>query len=270
MGTIQSVNMTCTQLTLILGAVLIAPACSTSLATATHKMWSTAGCSGTDTLTADKVEIFEDGTCMETAADGTTIYEKSSCTADTTNGYTRKQYSDSACTTETTSLSTETTGSCVQVDANEYKQLGCGTTSATLGAVKYTKHSAAGCADSTLTDAGYWTVNFCSMDNNDGAWEESTKISIVNGKISYSQWTDSASKDCSGTGTPVGTFEIDACAQMTPASGTLEAVWYKTSAMIDGASVPGYSTLSSGNTATSAAISVSLGVVCTVLNLMFC
>merc|ERR1712166_1010092 len=52
---IQSVNMTCTRLTFIL-AVLIAPACSTSVGFAIKKRWSAAGCSGTDTLIYDKIQ----------------------------------------------------------------------------------------------------------------------------------------------------------------------------------------------------------------------
>ena len=76
-----------------------------------------------------------------------------------------------------------------------------------------------------------------------------------------------ASKDCFATVTPGRGWDVDAC---NSNSDDNPPAWYKISAVIDGAFVPGYSTLSSGNTATSAAISVFLEVVCTVLNLMFC
>lgn len=102
--------------------------------------------------------------------------------------------------------------------------------------MKYGLYSAVGCADSTLTGSGYWAINFCAMDNSDGAWGKSEMRTIVNGKISYSEWTDSASKDCSATVTPLGALDFDACSQ----SGSR---WIKTGALIDGASVPGYSTL---------------------------
>ena len=215
--TIQSVNMLhrCTQLTLILVAVLIdiAPACSTSLTAMTKKTWTAAGCSGTDTLIADSITIF-DTTCMENAKDGVTYYEKSTCTANTatcTNGYTRTKYTDSACTVESTSSEissdAETTGACTQ-SGTEYTQYGCSTTSATLGAVKWTKHSAAGCTDSTLTRSGYWAINFCAVDNSDGAYEKSEKRNIVDGKLSFDKWPASlSSKDCSATVTPEGAWE---------------------------------------------------------------
>ena len=75
-----------------------------------------------------------------------------------------------------------------------------------------------------------------------GTWKKSYKRSIVNGNVVYSEWTDSASKDCSATVTPVVPLEVDGCTEH-------ESKWYKISAMIDGASVPGYSTLSAPTSA---------------------
>ena len=243
--------MHCSQLTLILVAALIAPAYSTSLATVTRKMWSIAGCSGTDNLVADRIDkIFVDGACTsvtkpDDSGESVTYYEKSSCIADTaTNGYIVHEYTDSACSVGKDPDSVtegSPTGSCVYKASSEkgYRQYGCSSTSATLGAVTWGQHSAAGCADSTLIRNGYWAINLCEMDMNQdslGTWKKSYKRSIVNGNVVYSEWTDSASKDCSATVTPLGALDFDACSQ----SGSR---WIKTGALIDGASVPGYSTL---------------------------
>merc|ERR1712166_226649 len=239
---IQSVNMTCTRLTFIL-AVLIAPACSTSVGFAIKKRWSAAGCSGTDTLIYDKIQTGKgptDGSCNEKVGDTPTAYEKPTCTASTaTDGYPNGDYTDAGCTTLVAGevLTTKPTNECV-------------------------------------TNTG--SVNYCKKDSTNGAWKDSSKDVIENGKIQTYEWEDSstfstterlAAKGCTGGGTAKvnATYTLNACTAALGQSG----VWYKMGALIDGASIDGYSTVS-GNTATSAAISVFLGVVCTVLNLMFC
>merc|ERR1712195_322662 len=109
MGTTKSNNMRCT-IALILVAVLIAPAHSTSLAGVTVKIWTAADCSGTATLIEDKFRMNPptDGSCMEARnenedSDGNkfdpptyeTFYMKATCTANTaTNGWSSKRYTD--------------------------------------------------------------------------------------------------------------------------------------------------------------------------------
>merc|ERR1711865_58462 len=289
MGTTKSNNMRCT-IALILVAVLIAPAHSTSLAGVTVKIWTAADCSGTATLIEDKFRMNPptDGSCMEARnenedSDGNkfdpptyeTFYRKATCTANTaTNGWSSKKYTDSSCTTARTTGSDNSievpTGTChsmTEGSATLYRQFGCASTSATVGAVLFGAYSAAGCADSTLTGNGYFTVNFCEMDSDNGASTGSKKWVIEGGKLQQYEYT-AANKDCSAGGTAVVnmTFSSGACSASLAKPGTQ---WIKMSAVIDGASIAGYSTLA-GNTATSAAISVFLGVVCTVLNLMFC
>ena len=196
---------------------------------------------------------------MESGSNGVKFYERSTCTADTaTNGYTRTIYTDSACTVESTTGEpsvAKPTGTCTDQGVGTFELYGCTSTSATLGAMKYTKHSAAGCADSTLTESGYRPINFCEVDSDNNAYEKSEKSNIVNGQISFGQWPASmASKDCSATGFTVlgALYPDDVCrhgGEHDPDS------WNKYSAVIDGASVPGYSTLSSttsGNTPTTA------------------
>merc|ERR1712166_42237 len=280
---IQSVNMTCTRLTFIL-AVLIAPACSTSVGFAIKKRWSAAGCSGTDTLIYDKIQMGKgptDGSCNEEVGDTPTAYEKTTCTANTaTDGYSNGDYTDAGCTTLVAGevLTTKPTNECVTNTGSvtEYETWVCGTTSPTLGGVYYQQYNAAGCPDSNRTSAGYFAVNYCKKDSTNGAWKDSSKDVIENGKIQTYEWEDSstfstterlAAKGCTGGGTAKvnATYTLNACTAALGQSG----VWYKMGALIDGASIDGYSTVS-GNTATSAAISVFLGVVCTVLNLMFC
>merc|ERR1712166_113529 len=115
---IQSVNMTCTRLTFIL-AVLIAPACSTSVGFAIKKRGSAAGCSGTDTLIYDKIQTGKgptDGSCNEKVGDTPTAYEKTTCTANTaTDGYSNGDYTDAGCTTLVAGevLTTKPTNECV-------------------------------------------------------------------------------------------------------------------------------------------------------------
>ena len=72
---------------------------------------------------------------------------------------------------------------------------------ADLGAVEYNRHNAAGCADSQLTGNGVILVNFCTMSMSGGAWVKSEKYVIENAKLQRYEWTNSANKDCSGTGT---------------------------------------------------------------------
>ena len=107
------------------------------------------------------------------------------------------------------------------------------------------------------------------MDEEANAWGKSEKQVIENGKVQMYKYTAAGTSDCSGTGTAVvnATYTLGAC---TASLSEPDTTWYKMSAMIDGSSIAGASTLASGNTATSAAISVFLGVVCTVLNLMLC
>merc|ERR1712166_174394 len=287
MGTTKSNNMRCI-IALILVAVLIAPAHSTSLAAATLKIWTAADCSGT--LIEDKFIMNPptDGSCMQARNENEdsngnkfdpptyeTFYRKATCTANTaTNGYSSKKYTDSSCTTARTTGSDNSievpTGTCQSItdgSATVYRQFGCASTSATVGAALYGAYSAAGCADSTLTSGGYFAINFCAMESNNGAVTKSKKWVIEGGKLQEYEYT-AANKDCSAGGTAMvnSTYSSDACSASLKNPGT---EWYKISAVIDGASIAGYSTLA-GNTATSAAISVFLGVVCTVLNLMFC
>merc|ERR1712166_337199 len=287
MGTTKSNNMRCI-IALILVAVLIAPAHSTSLAAATMKIWTGADCSGTLIEDIFIMNPPTDGSCMEARnenedSDGNkfdpptyeTFYRKATCTANTaTNGWSRKKYTDSSCTTARTTGSDNSIevppGTChsmTEGSATLYRQFGCASTSATVGAVLFGAYSAAGCADSTLTGNGYFTVNFCEMDSDNGASTGSKKWVIEGGKLQQYEYT-AANKDCSAGGTAVVnmTYSSGACSASLAKPGTQ---WIKMSAVIDGASIAGYSTLA-GNTATSAAISVFLGVVCTVLNLMFC
>merc|ERR1712166_1159089 len=115
---IQSVNMTCTRLTFIL-AVLIAPACSTSVGFAIKKRWSAAGCSGTDTLIYDKIQTGKgptDGSCNEKVGDTPTAYEKTTLVT------------GEVLTTKPTNECVTNTGS-----VTEYETWVCGTTSPTLG-----------------------------------------------------------------------------------------------------------------------------------------
>merc|ERR1712166_1292064 len=269
MGTTKSNNMRCI-IALILVAVLIAPAHSTSLAGMTEKRWTAADCSGTATLIKDRFMMTPptDGSCMQARNENEdsngnkfdpptyeTFYRKATCTANTaTNGYSSKKYTDSSCTTARTTGSDNSievpTGTChsmTEGSATLYRQFGCASTSATVGAVLFGAYSAAGCADSTLTGSKKWVIE--------------------GGKLQQYEYT-AANKDCSAGGTAVVnmTFSSGACSASLAKPGTQ---WIKMSAVIDGASIAGYSTLA-GNTATSAAISVFLGVVCTVLNLMFC
>jgi len=277
--------MPSTQLTLILVAALIAPAYS-SLPFVTKKTYSAAGCAAA-TLIGDAMEMDEgpsDGTCGMTAGeteDATgsdtgvyeTFYEKVTCADNTaTNGYTVAEFSDSACTVAKTTLplrpQTKTTGGCTleAVGSNEYEQYGCGSTSDTVGAVKYGMYSTADCADASFQSAGYFAVNFCQMSTSGGAWISSSKAVIENAKIQT--YTYSTVQDCSSAGVaqPLQIYTLDACTAHPSQPGQ----WLKLGKMIDGSSIDGAGTVPTGNTATSAAISVFLGVVCTVLNLMFC
>merc|ERR1712166_1210777 len=103
-------------------------------------------------------------------------------------------------------------------------------------------YSAAGCGDSDLTGSNFLLVNFCEMDEN-GAWSESEKWMIESdGKLKKYRWsaaTGNSNKDCSGDGTEItgdeGTAILDACKHISGA-------WYKLGTIIDGASIPGYST----------------------------
>jgi len=289
MGTTKSNNMRCI-IALILVAVLIAPAHSTSLAGMTEKRWTAADCSGTATLIKDRFMMTPptDGSCMQARNENEdsngnkfdpptyeTFYRKATCTANTaTNGYSSKKYTDSSCTTARTTGSDNSievpTGTCQSItegSATVYRQFGCASTSATVGAVLFGAYSAAGCADSTLTGVGYFAVNFCEMESDNGAVEKSNKWVIEGGKFQQYEYT-AANKDCSAGGTAKVnmSYSSGACSASLQNPGTQ---WIKMSALTDGASIAGYSTLT-GNTATSAAISVFLGVVCTVLNLMFC
>merc|ERR1712166_1301096 len=187
---IQSVNMTCTRLTFIL-AVLIAPACSTSVGFAIKKRGSAAGCSGTDSLIYDKIQTGKgatDGSCNEKVGDTPTAYEKTTCTANTaTDGYSNGDYTDAGCTSLVAGevLTTKPTNECVANSGSvtEYEQWVCGTTSPTLGGVYYQQYNAAGCPDSNRTSAGYFAVNYCKKDSTNGAWKDSSKDAIENGKI---------------------------------------------------------------------------------------
>merc|ERR1712166_362539 len=216
---IQSVNMTCTRLTFIL-AVLIAPACSTSVGFAIKKRWSAAGCSGTDTLIYDKIQTGKgptDGSCNEEVGDTPTAYEKTTCTANTaTDGYSNGDYTDAGCTTLVAGevLTTKPTNECVTNTGSvtEYETWVCGTTSPTLGGVYFQQYNAAGCPDSNRTSAGYFAVNYCKKGSTNGAWKDSSKDVIENGKIQTYEWEDSstfstterlAAKGCTGGGSLV-------------------------------------------------------------------
>merc|ERR1712166_569156 len=249
MGT-QGVNMHCT--TSILVAVLIAPACSTSVTYPQYQEYTAAGCSST-TLVKEEFELragTQMGSCNKASvATATAIagqdapsnsWTKVTCTADTaTNGYTYGRYTDSGCTTllqgehggEDKKL--EGTGSdlCNDDGPNKFQKYSCGSTSADVGAVAWTLHSAAGCADSDLTGIGFLLVNKCEQKSEDGV-RHSEKNVIENGKIKTYKWTNSANLlDCSGTGTPSNLLSVDAC----QALGSLG--WFKLGTMIDGASL---------------------------------
>ena len=238
-------------------AVLIAPGYSTSKAYVSKKMWSSSGCTGTATLIKDSYDDFwADNTCIPEAvatagrrrtSGNTNNYRKVSCTANTAStGYTRTEYTDSACTAGASQTSAGSTDTCFGA-GSEYEIYSCTTTSATVGAFEYGTYSAEGCADSELNGAGAALVNFCKQDVDSGAWSESSKYLIENGRFVKYKWTNSANKDCSGTGTAV--VESGTTYSWTP--GACQAIgtqWIKVSALIDGASIDGYSTLSqSGN-----------------------
>merc|ERR1711865_102406 len=293
MGITSNDNMPSTQLTLILVAALIAPAYS-SLTFGTTKSYSAAGCSAA-TLIEDKIEAMTmagpaDGSCgmngeaEQGSSTYAAVYEKSTCTDATTNGYTYGQFTDSACTIAKTTTRrrvkavTESTGVCeAHAWKAEWKQYGCVSTSETLGAVNYGVFSTADCADASIQMVGYYMVNFCNVSSSNSLWSRSTKTVIENAKLVGYEYTTAGggTKDCSGTATPTGT-------PATPAACTAieshPGQWLKVGNMIDGSGIDGADTITkdkiptdtTGNTATSAAISVFLGFVCTVLNLMFC
>jgi hypothetical protein len=271
------------QLILIV-AVLIAPAYSTSVTYAIKSTYSSSGCEAS-TITEFSYEIragLELGSCVKNsvatataiAGESTPIdtWTKVTCTADTANGYTYGKYSDSACTVEQDPSSTATTGSCDadgNIPADKWVKVGCASTSADVGVLGYTKYSAAGCADSDLDKIGFWLINYCSLEEVDGV-AQSEKWVVEDGKFMLYKWT--ASSDCSGTGTAQLTTAISEGACQKPTS---DPYFYQVGTMTDGASIAGYSapgdpSFIDGNTATSAAISVFLGGLCIVLNLMFC
>merc|ERR1712166_1114888 len=256
MGHTQGVNMHCT--TLILVAVLIAPACSTSVTYPQYQEYTAAGCSST-TLVKEEFELragTQMGSCNKASVATATqlpgkeapsnAWTKVTCTADTaTNGYTYGTYTDSECTTllgdgrggEDKKL--EGTGSdlCNDDGPNKFQKYSCGSTSADVGAVDYSFHSAAGCADSDLTGIGFLLVNKCEQKSEDGV-RHSEKRVIENGKIQAYKWTNSANLlDCSGTGAIWYPLSVDTC----QAFGSFG--WIKVGTMIDGASIAGYSTL---------------------------
>merc|ERR1712166_1644987 len=142
MGHTQGVNMHCT--TLILVAVLIAPACSTSVTYPQYQEYTAAGCSST-TLVKEEFELragTQMGSCNKASvATATAIagqnapsnsWTKVTCTANTaTNGYTYGRYSDSACTT----IVAELFGRDRDSEENRLKQKP--TDSCTAGNMKY-------------------------------------------------------------------------------------------------------------------------------------
>jgi len=234
------------RLILILVA-LVVPACCTSKAYVSEKVWTSSGCSGASTLIHDgHGDFFADGTC--TVADKATSgrrrsspsnkYSKVLCAANTAStGYTSTDYTDSACTAGASQDKAESTDTCT-ASASLYKLFTCTTTSATVGAVEYVTYSADGCAESEVNGAGFFLVNSCKMNLDGVAWEKSSNILIENGVLKQYQWTTSANKDCSGTGTAVPNFAF------TPGvCQALEDQWIKVGNMIDGASIDGYSTL---------------------------
>jgi len=237
-------------------AAFIAPAYSTSKAYVSKKTWTSAGCSGTSTLIGDGYDdFFADGTCIpESKAtssrrrDSSTIYRKVLCTANTANtGYTRTEYTDAACTTGANQVNAGSTDTCTQ-GGSEYKLNTCATTSATVGAIEYGTYSAAGCADAELNGAGFFLVNFCKMqDDGSGTWSNSEKFVIEGGQLKKYRFTDSSQKDCSGVGALQTTYDANSCQVMDAGANQ----YLKTSALIDGASIEGASTLagSTGNNA---------------------
>jgi len=260
------------QLILIV-AVLIAPAYSATYAI--KETWSSSGCSGTRTKFGyEQGSGLEMGSCNKksaiTAADADADrWSKLTCADNTVNGYTQGEYTDSACTVAFDSedaVSTATTGTCIQGEGAWIK-VSCPSTSEQVGALAYTKHSAAGCADSDLEDIGFWLINYCINEGpDDNGAAASEKWVVADSKFQLYKY---ASSDCSGTATLAEETPVPLSEGACQAAGD---AWFLVGTMTGGASIAGYTAPAddSGNTATSAAISVFLGVLCTMLNLMFC
>lgn len=240
-------------------AAMILTVDATSKSYVRKTLWSSAGCTTSADIISDNINpaIMPSQGCMAvqkaTASScdndhGVTTcsnkYEKVTCTANTaTTGFTKKKYSDSACTTDTggaIQASTGTsTGACVQDGANQpYVKYTCDTTSATVGLVPYGLYSAAGCADDQLKGAGSFLVNSCSPNEEGIAWNRSDKYVIENGKFKQYRWTNTANKDCSGTGTEITSGNVVIGCE------PFGSQWIKVGAMIDGANIAGASTLS--------------------------
>lgn len=173
----------------------------------------------------------------------TNSWTKVSCTADTaTNGYTQGGYTDSTCSTLAVSShgsldqKLEPTGSCA-ADGSKYKKYSCASTSADVGAIDVSLYNAAGCADTELSGKWIYLINKCEPKGDEG----SGKWVIENGKIQYYKWTSVL--DCSGTGVAEGLLAADACTAFGSQGKSI-----KLGTMIDGASIDGYSALSSGGT----------------------
>ena len=249
-------------------AVLIAPAYPTSKAYVSKKMWTSSGCTGD--MVKDKYDdFFADGTCIPESKSTasrrrtaiTDTYRKVLCTANTaTTGYTRTEYTDSACTTGASQTASGSTDTCFGA-GSEYETYTCTTTSATVGAVEYRTYSVDGCADAELAGAGFFLVNYCVRDEEDGTWSESWKYVIEGGKLQKYEWKNWANADCSGTGTAVTDrrFTTDSC-------NTFGTEFIKISALIDGADIDGYSTLNGAPTSAPTTASGNSSEVKAVLN----